>query len=98
MPIPPVLVKGIKTTVVNVSTSATKLPTTPLADRAIVVIQNLSSSVVYIGTSTVTSSGSTRGFVLPTQYSSITIRLTSLADIYGIVGASTADVLVMECR
>lgn len=81
--------------VVSVTAVATKLPTTPLAGRKTIVIQNLSSNIVYIGSSTVTTTGATRGHALDTQYDSIAIDLASNVDLYGIAG-SASDVSVLE--
>lgn len=87
------------TTVVNVTTVATPLPATPLSGRKVILVQNVSSSVVYLGNASVTAN------TLPTGG----YQLRSIGDnwkgdfddnivVYGIVSAGTVPVLTWEAR
>lgn len=86
---------SFKTSKVTVGSTATKLPTTPLSSRSVITVQNVSDSPIYLGRSTVTTSGSTQGFVLAGKYSSFTFNLSSAIDLYGIAAANS-DVIVFE--
>jgi hypothetical protein len=83
--------------VVSVGATATKLVVASSADpdREIVRIYNDSNSIVYIGPSTVTSSGTNKGEPL---YKKQWIELPFGPDleVYGIVASGTADVIVTE--
>jgi hypothetical protein len=85
----------IRQQAVSVTSTATKLPAVPLNSRRLVIIQNLSTNPIYVGSSTVTTTGATRGIVLPNQYDSITLDITAAIEVYGIAG-STSDVGVFE--
>lgn len=82
--------------VVSVANSATKLPTTPMNGRRTIIVQNLGNVAVYLGSSTVTATGATRGIVLGTQYASLQLDLGSAIDLYGIVATGTCEVAVFE--
>jgi len=82
---------------VSVGTSATKLAVAANADpdRELIRIYNDSSSTVYIGPSTVTISGSTKGEpLLKKQW--IELPFGPDLEVYGIVASGTADVIVTE--
>lgn len=86
----------IKTQVVSITTSATKLPTTPVVGREYVRIQNIGSATVYLGASTVTAdTASTGGLQLLPQASWIA-PYDHTVDVYGIVASGTCDVVVEE--
>jgi len=82
-----------KTTAVTVSTMATALPPTPLANRRALIVYNASSSIVYLGGSDVTTSNG-----LPLEASTYSppfdagVKMT----LYGIVSSGTANVRVLE--
>lgn len=81
--------------VVTVGTSAVALPTSPLANRASMFIQMLSGGSLYLGSSTVTNSGSTRGFMLGNGgYVNVDVGPANL--IYGVANAAGKEVLVWE--
>lgn len=81
----------ILTTAVSVATTATALPTTPLANRKTAQIQNLSNQTLYLGGSGVTTAN---GLQIPAgETESIDLGTVVL---YGIVATSTANVIVME--
>jgi len=86
----------IKTQLVSVGNSATKLPATALVGREYVLITNLDTAkTVYIGASTVTASGSTSGTpLLPSE--SYYAEYESNINIYGIVSSGSANVIVEE--
>ena len=81
--------------VVSVTTTATKLPTTPITGRKVVIMQNLCSTDVWLGKSTVTATGSTRGLKLQPG-ASANFEAGPTIDGYGIVGSGTCDVAVFE--
>ena len=81
--------------VVSVGTSATKLPTTPLTGRKNLVVMSLCSTDVYLGKSTVTTTGSTRGPKLSPGMSFSSDSGPTI-DVYGIVASGTCDVAVWE--
>lgn len=86
----------IKTQLVSVGVTATKLPTTPLVGRKYVLITNIDTiKTIYIGSSTVTVSGATQGTpLLPSeQYYG---EWDNTVDIYGIVSSGIANVVVEE--
>ena len=86
----------IKTTVVSVTTSATKLPTTPLIGREYIQIQNVGTSTVYIGSSSVTANtASTGGFQL-LPYATWYAGYDNTVDVYGRVASGTCNVIVEE--
>jgi hypothetical protein len=81
--------------VVSVGTTAAQLPAANLARRKTLFIQNLENPSVYIGSSTVTVAGATRGLLL-NKGAFITIDAGPDNDIYGIVASGTNDVAVWE--
>lgn len=86
----------LKTQLVSVGSTATKLPTTPIVGREYVLITNTDTAkTVYIGTSTVTTSGPTTGTpILPSeQYYG---EWESNVDVYGITSTGSANVIVEE--
>jgi len=95
MPVIPTVYSRFKTTIVNVGTSATLLPTTPLNSRSTITVQNLSDNPVSIGESIVTITGVTRGYILPTKFSTIMFKLNERVLLYGVAG-SNSEVLLLE--
>jgi hypothetical protein len=82
--------------VIALSTSATALPTTPLAGRQELVIQNLDSSIViYVGSSTVTNSGATRGIKLTAGQSMVVAAGPGCA-VYAVAASGTPDCAILE--
>lgn len=86
----------IKTQVVSVTTSATKLPTTPLVGRQYVSIQNIGTVTVYIGNSTVTADTASTGGKQLLPYASTTRDYDNTVDVYGIVASGSANVVCEE--
>lgn len=86
----------IKTQVVSVTTSATKLPSTPLVGRQYVSIQNVGTVTVYIGSSTVTADTASTGGTQLLPYAKITRDYDNTVDVYGITASGTANVVVEE--
>jgi hypothetical protein len=81
--------------VVTVGTTALALPTTALTSRKSVMIQMLSGGQLYIGSATVTNSGSTRGIKLG-EGGFITLDVGPSVDVYGIANAAGKEVAVLE--
>lgn len=81
--------------VITVGTTAVALPATPLAARKNLMIQMLSGGSLYIGSSTVTSSGATRGPLLG-RGGFVTLDVSDDIDVYGIADAAGKDVAVLE--
>lgn len=91
-----VLKYQIRTQAVNVLTTATKLPTTPLVGRQYIMITNNDSTdIVYIGSSTVTTSGATIGTPLRPSEQYVG-NWGSGVDLYGISNGDTAIVTIEE--
>lgn len=82
--------------VVTVGTTAVALPTSPLANRKTLFVQNISAvNIAYIGSATVTNSGATRGIRLgPGGF--ITIDAGPLNLVYGVGSAAGTDLVVWE--
>jgi hypothetical protein len=81
--------------VVTVGTSAVALPASPLANRSSMFVQMLSGGDLYLGSATVTNSGSTRGFMIG-KGGYVTIDAGPANAVYGIANAAGKDVLVWE--
>ncbi len=82
--------------IVSVTTSATKLPATPLTDRQGLSIQNRGLVDLYWGSSSVTSDdAATGGQILPPGQS-VPINVGPTVDVYGIVAAGTCNASVVE--
>lgn len=82
--------------VVSVSTTAVILPTTARIGRQDIIIQNLDSSInIWVGSSTVTSTGATRGLRIgPGQM--IGFTLGQGCPVYAIATSGTVDVAILE--
>jgi len=92
---------GIENSVVSVGTSATAVPTTALAGRRVIIIQNLTASkVVYVGASDVTADevAATGGFQLANQYDTLVMDATDDIIVYCRVASTTASVAVLELQ
>lgn len=86
---------SFKSTTLNVTTTATALPSTNLTNRRSLIIYNNSSNTVYLGNSSVTISGSTQGLPVPANSYGPTLDAGSNMVLYGIAGG-TSSVTVME--
>lgn len=81
--------------IVTVGTTAVALPSSPLANRTSMFIQMLSGGQLYLGSSTVTNSGSGRGIQLGNGgFVNIDVGPGNL--VYGIASAANKDVAVWE--
>lgn len=79
----------------TVANTATLLPATALADRKHILIQNIGSKKLYIGSATVTSSGATQGVEVPVNsFWEGDVGPDNL--LYGIVNTGTNDVIIWE--
>lgn len=87
----------IENQVVSVTTTATKLPTTPLVGRKYILLQNVGTVTVYIGKSDVTAdtTSSTGGLQL-LPYGYWLAEYDHTVDVYGRVAAGTCNVVVEE--
>lgn len=81
--------------VVVVGTTAVALPTAALANRKNLMVQMMSSGQLYIGSSTVTNTGATRGPVLG-QGGFVTLDVGPTVSVFGIANAAAKDVAVLE--
>lgn len=89
---------GIKTTVVSVGNTATPIPTTALSGRKSIMIKNLGSAIVYIGSVTVTADlNATGGFQLA-QNEVFKGDIGENTIIYGIVATGSNNASVIEAR
>lgn len=81
--------------IMTVGTTAVALPTAPLAKRASMFVQMLSTGQLYLGSATVTNAGITRGFQLGNGgYAALDVGPANL--VYGVASAAGKDVLVWE--
>ncbi len=83
---------NIKTTDINVTTSATALPNSNLTNRRALIVYNNSSNTIYIGGSDVTTSN---GLPVPASSYSPILDAGYNMTVYAIAG-STSDVRVLE--
>lgn len=81
---------------ISVGTIAVALPSIPLRNRKSILVQNLSSTPIWIGSITVTATGPTRGIVLASQFDSLSFDVTDSCYLYGIVGTGSADLSILE--
>lgn len=86
----------VKTQVVSVAVTATKLPTTPLVGRIYIMIQNVGTATVYIGSSTVTAGTTSTGGIQLLPFEKWYQEYDHTVDVYGIVASSTCNVVVEE--
>lgn len=85
-------------TTVSVGTTATALPATALSGRKSIVVKNLGTAVLYLGSSTTTANlVSTGGFQLA-QNDVFTADYSDDVVLYGIVASGTNNVNVLEAR
>ena len=73
------------------ATTATPLSSTP-TNILWVMIQNLGTVNIYIGSSTVTNTGSTRGILARPQGETPVIKVDDLSKVYVIASSGTPDV------
>jgi len=84
---------GWQTKTVTANNTASQLDATPLANRELVVLQNLGAQDVYVGpANTVTVAN---GMLVPAG-SSAEFKMTDTLALWGITNAGTADVRVIE--
>jgi hypothetical protein len=83
--------------VVTVGTTAVALPSTALANRESMMIQNLGTNNrdIYVGSATVTSSGATRGPVIG-KGGFMTLDVGPNVAVYGIASGAGGEVAVLE--
>lgn len=91
-----IIQQGLKSQVITVANTPTKIPTTPLDDRINWIMRvPAGGSTVYIGGSDVSATGVLQGFpVLAGE--SMPLGITQGADAYGIVASGTQDVNLCE--
>lgn len=81
--------------VVNVATTATALPTTALANRHYLLVQNNSTKKIYIGAASVTDSGATQGIIVKAN-DAIGFDMGPNLSLFAVVSTGTADINVIE--
>jgi hypothetical protein len=81
--------------VIVVGTTAVALPTVALANRKSIMVQMLSNGNLYIGSTTVTSTGATRGIQLG-RGGFVNLDVGPTPVIYGIADAAGKDVAILE--
>lgn len=84
--------------IVSVATTATKLPTTPLANRKSLMVQNVAAKKIYLGSATVTADETATGGLQLNQGAFYEGDISSSVDIYGIVASGTANAVVWEFK
>jgi len=87
---------SIDTIVVTVGDTATALPTTAKVGRKYIEVQNIGSSIVYIGDATVTADETATGGIQLTPRAVWREPYDHTVTIYGIVATGTCKVVVGE--
>ena len=87
---------SIGTIVVTVGDTATALPTTAKVGRKYIEVQNIGSSIVYIGDATVTADEEITGGIQLVPRAVWREPYDHTVVIYGIVAASTCKIVVGE--
>jgi hypothetical protein len=80
---------------IAVATTATKLPTTPLANRKTLMIQNAGSASIWVGSATVTNTGATTGIEVP-KASFMELEVGPAVDVYGVVASGTQNANILQ--
>lgn len=86
------LSSALSSTSVNVTSTATALPSSALATRNSMIIQNLSTTDLYIGSNLVTTAS---GLKL-TAESLIVLPISNLVTVYGIANTGSNEVRILE--
>lgn len=86
----------ILTTVVSVESSATALPTTAMAGREYISVQNVGSNTIYIGDANVTADETSTGGIQLLPYSSWSENYDDSVVVYGRVASGTEKVVIEE--
>lgn len=81
---------------VSVATTATALPTSALANRKRILVQNVDAASVWVGGATVTASGATGGIEVP-KGGHIELEAGPAVTVYAIASGSARSVRVLEC-
>lgn len=76
--------------ILDVGTTAVALPTTPLANRKLLFVQNQGSNNVYLGSATVTNTGATRGFLIG-KGGYVTVEAGPANAVYAIASSAATD-------
>lgn len=87
---------AIAQSVTTVGTSATAVPASPLANRASVIIQNVGTTTIYLGSNSVTASTGAAGGLQILPGESIPIGISASTIIYAISSAAGGLVMVLE--
>lgn len=86
---------ALEHSVVTVGATAVTLPASALAGRKKVTVQNVSANPIWVGKSSVTTSGATRGLKLE-KGAEASFNLSAGVVLYGIAAGAGNDVLVFE--
>lgn len=86
----------ILTTVVSVGTSATALPTTAMAGRNYVLLQNVGTATIYVGDANVTADTTSTGGTQILPYGFWYGEYDSSVTLYGIVASGTQNMVIEE--
>ena len=83
---------SVKSQAVTVTTTAGKVPLTPLTGRNTLTLQNLGPKDIYVGDATVTSTSG----LLVASGGTLTLDISDAVDLYALTSVSTSDVRVFE--
>jgi hypothetical protein len=84
---------AVAATAVTVTTTATKMPTTPLANRKEITVQNQDATLsLFVGPSGVTTASGIE--IIP--MGTLTLRLGPSVDLYGIVASGSINARALE--
>ncbi len=92
----PGLSGGILQSVTTVGATALAVPTTPLAGRAAMLVQNVGATTIYLGKSTVTADTAVTGGLQLLPGQSIPISLNVSVILYAISSAAGGLVMALE--
>jgi len=89
---------GVKQSITLVNTTATPIPATALSGRKSIMIKNLESVTLYIGSSTVSANTSATGGYPLAQNDVFKGDIGENTIIYGILAAGSGNCSVLEAR
>lgn len=90
---------GLDSQVVQVTTVATALPITALSGRKVITIQNLTSTDIFLGDSSITAgTGSGGGLQLRNAGDIISLDMTENIILYGIITSGSSPCAILEVR
>jgi len=92
-------ISHVTTILTTAAGSLTLLPPTALSGRKSIMIENLSTNILYIGNASITSDqASTGGWQLRNQGDSVTLDFTDSIEVYGLTSSGSFIASIWEAR